>query len=501
MSIIALSLASLFLSPFQGMPAGDPLKWVNDQGKWKQVGAALMAKAPAAVRNGTTYTKFKYLYGEYIDLLIKSGAPLNYSGGGRVSFGFESWTCGSHAKMIEGLFNGASVKDVKFVYLATSVEGATETLKKGVNSNHGTMAAVIDGLPITFDPWLPAYLTTKTYSNRLELEFGGLPYQIWEMVVKKEGYTVFATHDSADGTAVWRKTAKAALEDLNMIGKDPPSPPALSRAVNGGHWRLERISAFTDNLPRYGPNSCAAAALDNMYWSWVYENGSNLMFSKLTLNVQPSISFLTPGKSSVVGTLIQDKMTSGSNSGWVDFMCSYTGKSSYKTDQAHHYAGIDRTGALFPDQAGPYTPTLNVVIDIPSGSPGEEFRLILSSEAGGVHYIYKWSGSGSVPAVVAEKSFGGRWKTEWGNIELKVKDRHVEGTYPHDSGRLVGDISLDGITLKGKWSEAPTFAPPNDAGDFEFILSDDGKSFKGRYWYGTRKASDPGKAWTGTKIE
>ena len=500
MSIVSLSLASLFLSPFQGMPAGDPLKWVNDQSKWKQVGAALMAKAPSSVRAGSTYNKYKYLYGEYIDLLIKSGAPLNYSSGGRLQYGFDDFTCGSHATMIEGLFNGTSIKGTKFVYLQASVPDLASAAKKGVNMNHGSLFVLIEGMPFAFDPWLPAYLTTKTYSNRLELEFGGMPYQIWEMVMRHEGYTLFTTHEPKKGSIPWKSNVKEALEELNMIGKNPPDPPKPERPVNGPHWKLTKMSAFTNSLPRYGPNTCAAAAFENIYWNWVYENGTNLMFSKLTMNLSPSIAFLTPGKASFVGTLIQDKFTSGPDSSWVDITWTYSSRQGDKSELTRHYVSVDRTAALNPASAGPNTPTLNLMIDVPNGSSGEEFRLILSSEAGGVHYIYKWSDTGSAPPAALKPSFDGRWKTEWGTIELKVENRRVEGKYPHDSGRLVGEVSLDGITLKGKWSEGPTFAPPNDAGDFEFLLSDDGKSFKGRYWYGTRKAGDPGKVWNGTKI-
>jgi hypothetical protein len=39
--------------------------------------------------------------------------------------------------------------------------------------------------------------------------------------------------------------------------------------------------------------------------------------------------------------------------------------------------------------------------------------------------------------------------------------------------------------LVGTWSQSPSYAPPADAGDFEFTLAADGQSFTGRYRYGS----------------
>lgn len=503
---IVVGIASLISLQIPAMPAGTPLAWVNDQTRWKQVGAALMAKAPEDVRQGDPYRKLKYLYGEYTDLIIKSGAPLNWNAQGRAQHGLTSWTCGSHATMLDGLFNGAGIKGLSMIYVHAGMSGTAASLGAGVNSDHGCLFIAVDGVPVAFDPWLPAFMSNKTYSNGLQLDFGGLPYPQWEMVVRHYGYDRFSTQEPAGQGVIWRDNVKKALEDANLVRKDGPKPPQPERSVGGGHWSLDKISAFTTNLPRYGPNSCAAAAVQGTFWAWVYETKGTetvLVRSKVTLNVAPSLAFLTPGTASFIATITEDRLPSGgAPSAWVDCLWSY-GKANGDTiwNPGRPYVGIDRTGAIDPASAGPYVPTLTTSIPIPTGAQGGDLRIILASEAGGVHYMYKWSDKGSAPDEIKKPTFAGRWQTEFGIVEFKVKDRQVTGTYPHDSGRLQGQLSLDGFTVTGTWSEAPSFKSPNDAGDFEFRMSEDGKSFAGSYWYGTKKKNVPGKVWNGKLIE
>jgi hypothetical protein len=77
---------------------------------------------------------------------------------------------------------------------------------------------------------------------------------------------------------------------------------------------------------------------------------------------------------------------------------------------------------------------------------------------------------------------------------LHQSDNEVSGTYTSEQGKIVGTIS--GNKLKGTWSEASSYSPPNDAGDVELTLSDDCKSFSGKWGYGSEKVSH---SWTGTR--
>jgi hypothetical protein len=72
----------------------------------------------------------------------------------------------------------------------------------------------------------------------------------------------------------------------------------------------------------------------------------------------------------------------------------------------------------------------------------------------------------------------------------------VSGNYDWDWGRLRGTI--DGDKLRGEWAEWPTYAPPSDAGTFEFTMRPGCNEFYGHYYYGT----DPEwNDWTGERID
>lgn len=74
----------------------------------------------------------------------------------------------------------------------------------------------------------------------------------------------------------------------------------------------------------------------------------------------------------------------------------------------------------------------------------------------------------------------GTWETNYGKVELRQADNIVTGVYVLKQGRIHGQASDN--RLVGKWSEAPSYAPPNDAGDFEIYMDRSGSSFKGNWW-------------------
>jgi hypothetical protein len=79
-----------------------------------------------------------------------------------------------------------------------------------------------------------------------------------------------------------------------------------------------------------------------------------------------------------------------------------------------------------------------------------------------------------------------RWHTNFGEMVLEFSGDRVSGEYEHDGGRIEGILS--GRVITGTWSESPSYAPPNDAGQFEFTLSEDGRSFTGRWRYDSEGA-------------
>jgi hypothetical protein len=81
-------------------------------------------------------------------------------------------------------------------------------------------------------------------------------------------------------------------------------------------------------------------------------------------------------------------------------------------------------------------------------------------------------------------------------MQLSVSANKVTGDYTHDSGKIAATLNKN--VLVGKWSESPSYAEPNDAGDMEFQLSDDCKSFTGNWRYGS--TGDWSGGWTGTLV-
>lgn len=97
----------------------------------------------------------------------------------------------------------------------------------------------------------------------------------------------------------------------------------------------------------------------------------------------------------------------------------------------------------------------------------------------------------------ADCSFSGEWDTKWGRMVLMQVGANVVGTYAHDGGKITGTIK--DATLTGRWSEAPSYSEPNDAGDVEFQMSEDCNSISGKWRYGTSGSLSGG--WTGERID
>ena len=100
-----------------------------------------------------------------------------------------------------------------------------------------------------------------------------------------------------------------------------------------------------------------------------------------------------------------------------------------------------------------------------------------------------------ISGVIGSCDWTGTWSTNWGDMILEQDGISVAGNYTWDNGRIQGTVSGD--KLIGTWSEAPSYSPSHDAGDIEFTLADDCKSFTG-YWRYGREGSWSG-GWTGTR--
>ena len=91
--------------------------------------------------------------------------------------------------------------------------------------------------------------------------------------------------------------------------------------------------------------------------------------------------------------------------------------------------------------------------------------------------------------------WSGTWDTNWGTMILIQSGNQVTGTYTWDSGHIEGTVS--GNVFTGTWAEAPSYNPPDDAGEVQLTISPDGQTLSGQWrydsagsWYG----------WSGTRI-
>ncbi len=101
----------------------------------------------------------------------------------------------------------------------------------------------------------------------------------------------------------------------------------------------------------------------------------------------------------------------------------------------------------------------------------------------------------------------GRWDTtfyKYGGKEhkslwqLTQLESSVTGTSDWDSGRIALRQSKTSGLAIGTWAEAPTYKPPDDAGDIEIQQSPDGNSFMGKWRYGS--SGDWAGEWNGRRI-
>jgi hypothetical protein len=91
--------------------------------------------------------------------------------------------------------------------------------------------------------------------------------------------------------------------------------------------------------------------------------------------------------------------------------------------------------------------------------------------------------------------FAGTWKTSFGEMTFQVNDNIATPSYDFDGGEVRGELTNDGKTLSGTYSE-------NEAkGMFRFTLDPDGQSFSGRWWRTSGRREPPSGTWEGKCVQ
>ena len=72
-------------------------------------------------------------------------------------------------------------------------------------------------------------------------------------------------------------------------------------------------------------------------------------------------------------------------------------------------------------------------------------------------------------AVPSSCNWSGSWDTAWGIMVLVQTGDNVSGYYGRNDGRITGTVS--GNSIIGTWSEWPSYAQPDHAGDIWLELA------------------------------
>lgn len=145
---------------------------------------------------------------------------------------------------------------------------------------------------------------------------------------------------------------------------------------------------------------------------------------------------------------------------------------------------IDATDKWLADKQTT-SPGQKVTVEAKADAPGWYYIGVMDLEGKSHESPYAFHVSLRQPLTMADLPclWMGTWQTNFGDVSLEQSGDVVQGTYTHSDGKISGQVK--GKKLVGTWSELPTYNPPDDAGDFEFTMSEDCKSFQGRWRYGS----------------
>lgn len=128
-------------------------------------------------------------------------------------------------------------------------------------------------------------------------------------------------------------------------------------------------------------------------------------------------------------------------------------------------------------------------------APNEAGDLVLTMSADGKALTGKWRNGSSgdwytnwmgtrvEQSPVEAQSWKGTWSSSWGEMILSQTNSYVTGTYTYKSGTLQGKVSENVLT--GTWVINDATTSTNCTGELQLTLAADGKSFIGKWRYGT----------------
>ena len=290
--------------------------------------------------------------------------------------------------------------------------------------------------------------------------------------------------------------------------------PAPASPAAGGLWKKAREKLWTNSSTPNDPDQRhqpTGAPYDLTYVMDYYDRNGTQRWLKDTSHVSCKLDLLSadqvaPGAKVKVSCSMSykgERITSGDASVWAGDLPIQT-PGGFKPDGSIYPFWGYRTDAVLRVSAsnnGPGQATGQFSFPVTPRTDKEPFCIRLTSGIAGtaaVEVCYEWQGGSATTTVKqpADPKWTGDWQSTWGKISIVQTGNRVTGTYEHDNGKIKGTIV--GNKVIGSWSEGPTYLAPDDAGEFEFTLSADGKSYSGRWRYGSNSVWQP-KPWTGTR--
>jgi|GEM_PF-5417967 len=479
--------------------------------------------------------KARYVMNVVGDEMNRIGISPNTDAGGRlkalVTAGDASFgNCSTADAILQEAFAGAGFADYQAFQVIGEPSGTAAKIKAGVNRNHVGVGLVLEGKLHMFDLWEHAY-RTGTWAGSSAGRFAGIPFSQW--VKQCEIYNLFwwenartknMTPGMLGGTDKRGRTAAEAEQDIMLdfnTGKKANDATAARNAKAAAvpapgerpgaavpHWEL--IDRVVDKMPcppeerldvQGGDGSLTVhwVALDGsrkpvygadsqMIWSFTGDTGRDTLTA-------PKV--LLPGKKLSVLITLKHK-TDGNYGAGSTVACVWPGGSR----ELAHLEAVPTESPIFQGEL-----SKRGSLVVPFGDkPSEKMQLRFTcsnSQTGtaAVGYYYEWT-MGRTPAgslMTAGGAWEGTWNSAWGAMSFQVQGNRVTGTYAHKQGQLDGELSADGLRLKGRWQQEPSRQPPKDAGIFEFTLAPDGKTFSGHWWYGLDATAAASGKWNGEK--
>jgi OmpA-OmpF porin, OOP family len=126
--------------------------------------------------------------------------------------------------------------------------------------------------------------------------------------------------------------------------------------------------------------------------------------------------------------------------------------------------------------------------------PSRWVRLTIKTTQGSTQYseLFSFRGFGKKPSFTTLETISGAYSSSYANFHLRQQGTALTGCYEYKEGLLNG--AVEGRVMKITWQEKDKTGPA------VMVFSNDGKTFRGFWWYSGNETGAPSGTWNGTKI-